>query len=132
MLLRRLSLAYVAGLMAALVASIALWAAGHYGLNAKLQVAIAPVLSLHWLYPRLVIGGLWGLQLMLPLTRRPIVLACAISVAPALFQLLWVYPFQTGQDWLGLELGLLTPVLISMYWLIWGATAVVWARLTGQ
>lgn len=132
MLLRRLSLAFMAGLVAALVASLALWAAGRYGLTASLHVAIAPALSPHWLYPRLVVGGLWGFLLMLPLLRRPLLRAVLISLPPLLFQLLWIYPFQTGQGWLGWELGPLAPVVIGCQWLIWGATAVVWARATGQ
>lgn len=131
-MLRQASLAFAAGVVGALVASLALWAAGEYGLNARLQVAIAPVLSTHWLYPRLMLGGLWGLQLLLPLSRQPVWRGVLIALAPALLQLLWIYPFQTQQGWFGLELGVLTPVLIGLQWLIWGWTAVLWARATGQ
>lgn len=131
-MLRRLSLSFAAGVAGALLASLALWAAAHFGLSARLHVAIAPVLSPHWLYPRLVLGGLWGLQLLLPLTRQPFWRGLLIALAPAALQLLWIYPFQTQQGWFGLELGLLTPVLMAAHWLIWGWTAVLWARATGQ
>lgn len=130
-MLRRLSLAYAAGLAAALVASIALWAAGHFGLLAKLHVAIAPALGLYWLYPRLIVGGLWGLQLLLPITHQPFLRGIVVSLAPTLLTLLWIFPFQTGQGWLGIELGLLTPLVIWATNLVWGWTAVIWSRTTG-
>lgn len=129
---RQISLAFMAGLLGALVASLALWLAGRYGLTTKLHVAIAPALNVHWLYPRLVIGGLWGLQLLLPIARNAFWRGVSIAVPPILLQLFWIYPMQTGQGWLGLELGTLTPVLIAALWLIWGWTAVLWARASGQ
>src|SRR3546814_5661222 len=100
-MLRRLSLAYAAGLAAALVASIALWAFGHFGVLAKLHVAIAPVLGLYWLYARLIVGGLWGLQLVLPIGGSVFVRGIVLSLAPTLVTLLWIFPFQSGQGWLG-------------------------------
>lgn len=129
-MLRRLSLAYMAGFVGALVASLALWAAGRYGLTAKLHVAIAPALGLYWLYPRLVVGGLWGTQLLLPVTRRPFVLGLLISLAPTLLMLLWIFPYRSGQGWLGLELGLLTPAVVWAANLVWAWTAVLWSRAT--
>jgi hypothetical protein len=129
--LRAWSLAFMAGLVGALVSAIALWAAGHFGVLAKLHVAIAPVLSVHWLYPRLIVGGLWGLQLLLPIGRSPLMRGLLISIAPSLFFLLWIFPFKTGQGWLGLELGLLTPAVIWACNLVWGWTAVLWSRATG-
>lgn len=129
--LRMISLAYMAGLVGALVAAIALWAAGHFGVLAKLHVALAPVLSLYWLYPRLIVGGAWGLLLLLPVSRSPLWRGVIISLPPTLLTLLWIYPFRTGQGWFGLELGLLTPLVIWASHLVWGWTAVLWSRATG-
>lgn len=130
-MLRRLSLAYAAGLAAALIASMALWAAGHFGVLAKLHVAIVPVLGLYWLYPRLIVGGLWGLQLILPIGGSVFVRGIVLSLAPTLVMLLWIFPFQAGQGWLGLQLGLLAPIVIWAVNLIWAWTAVLWSRTTG-
>ncbi|NKF23175.1 hypothetical protein G7Y82_12685 [Solimonas sp. C16B3] len=129
--MRSLSLAYAAGTVAALVSSVALWAAGHFGVTAKLHVGIAPVLTFNWLYPRLVIGGLWGLQLLVPLSRGPFVRGILLSLAPTLLLLLWIYPFHDGLGWGGLRLGLLTPLLVWAVYLVWGWTAVLWSRSTG-
>ncbi len=130
-MLRSASLAYAAGLVGALAAALALWAAGRYGLNAKLQVAIAPPLSLHWLYPRLIIGGLFGLQLLLPLSRQLIVRGMVLSIAPTLLILLWIFPFEGAQGWFGLKLGLLTPLVVWTSMLVGSGTAVLWSRATG-
>lgn len=130
-MLRRLSLSFSAGVAAALLASVCFWALGHFGVTARLQVALAPALSPHWLYPRLVIGGLWGLLLLLPLARNPLLRGLVIALPPAAVQLLWIFPFQSGQGWGGLELGLLTPAVILVVQLVWGWTAVLWARATG-
>lgn len=131
MRLRRLSLAFVAGLVGALASSLALWAAARFGLNARLHVAMAPVLSLNWLYPRLVIGGLWGCLLILPLARGPLLRGLLLSLPPAAVQLLWIFPMQAGLGWLGLELGLLTPAYVWASWLVWAWIAVLWTRITG-
>ncbi len=129
---RRLSLCFAAGAFGALINSTLLWVAGHYGLTAAVGVAIAPQLAPAWLYPRLVWGGLWGLQLALPLRHSPLQLGILLSLAPTAFQLLWVFPYRSGHGWLGLELGLLTPVLVWSFNLIWGWAAVAWLRGTGR
>lgn len=132
MSLRALSLAFAAGLAGALVSSLAMWAAGRYGVTAALGVGIAPALLPAWLYARLVWGGLWGLQLLLPLRRSPFVLGLVLSVAPTAFQLLWMFPYRSGYGWLGLELGVPTPVLVWLFNLIWAWSAVAWWRATGR
>ncbi|MFA5939425.1 MAG: hypothetical protein WC809_08735 [Sinimarinibacterium sp.] len=129
---RALSLAFAAGVIGALINSLAVWAAGRYGLTAALGVGIAPALIPAWLYPRLVWGGLWGLQLLLPLRGHPFVLGIVLSLAPTLFQLLCMFPYRSGYGWLGLELGVLTPVLVWVFNLIWAWTAIAWLRMTGR
>ncbi|MEQ1440264.1 hypothetical protein AAG565_12965 [Fontimonas sp. SYSU GA230001] len=129
---RSLSLAFAAGVFGALINSLAVWAAGRYGLTAALGVGIAPALIPAWLYPRLVWGGLWGLQLLLPLRGPAVMLGIVLSVAPTLFQLLWMFPFHSGYGWLGLELGLLTPVLVWMFNLVWAWSTLAWLHLTGR
>ena len=131
-MLRTLSLCFAAGVVGALVNSLAAWAAGRYGLTAALGVGLAPVLAPAWIYSRLVWGGLWALQLALPLRRSPVLLGLLISIAPTVFQLLWVYPYRLGYGWLGLELGLLTPVLVWAFNLVWAWSAVAWLRWTGR
>ena len=70
---------------------------------------------------------------MLPLVRghwwlRGIVL----SLAPSAFQLLYVFPRETGQGFFGLGLGALTLFLRSRPNAIWGLSAAWLLRMTGR
>lgn len=131
-LARRLSLAFSAGVVGALVASAVLWAAGRYGLSAALGVGIAPVWASGWLYPRLVLGGFWGLLFCVPLRLGTFWLGVVLSLAPTAFTLLWEYPYRAGYGWFGLELGLLTPLLVWTGSLVWAWSGLAWLRITGR
>ncbi len=58
-LARKISLVFAAGVLGALLNSLAVWAAGEFGITATAGVKIAPKLSAAWLYPRLVGWGIW-------------------------------------------------------------------------
>src|SRR5512134_3962921 len=101
--LDRASMSFAAGAFGALINSLAIWAAGAHHLTARLGVRIAPHLAADWLYPRIVWGGLWGFLFMLPLVRghwwlRGIIL----SLGPSAFQMLYVFPRETGEGYFGL------------------------------
>jgi hypothetical protein len=129
-----LAVCFVAGLGGALVNSVALWLAGRLGLMALAGVALAPDLTLGWLYPRLVWGGLWGLAYFLTIgsrrTRRHWVRkGLWVSLLPTLFQLLYVFPHQPGIGLFGYGLGHLTPVFVLFFNALWGFATGVFTRL---
>lgn len=126
-----LSLLFAAGAVGGLANSLLVWLCGETGLTGALGVAIAPELSAAWLYPRIVWGGLWGFLFALPLiAQAPVVRrGLWLSLAPAAFQLLWVFP-HTGHRALGLDLGALTPVLVLAFNAVWGVTTSWWLRGT--
>jgi hypothetical protein len=131
--LDRASMSFAAGAFGALINSLAVWAAGEYHLTARLDIAIAPALTPDWLYPRIVWGGLWGFLFMLPVVRgqwwmRGIIL----SLLPSAFQLLYVFPHETGRGWFGLSLGALTPAFVLAVNAIWGLSAAWLLRMTGR
>ena len=104
---------------------------GAYGLNAALGVKLAPTLTPAWLYPRLVWGGIWGVLFLLPILksswfRRGVVL----SLGPTLVQLLVIFPFKAKKGYLGLELGMLTPVLVLFFNAVWGWSAAIWLKMS--
>ena len=131
--LNRASMCFAAGAFGALVSSLALWAAGAYHLTARLHVHIAPALTADWLYPRIVWGGLWGFLFILPvLPGRWWLRGIVLSLAPAAFQLLYLYPREAGHGLLGLGLGTLTPVFVLAANALWGLAAAWLLHMTGR
>ena len=123
---REASLAFAAGAFGALVNSVAVWAAGEYGLTGRFGVRIAPDFTPAWLYPRLVWGGLWGFLFLLPMFpgswwKRGAVL----GLAPAAAQLLYFAP-QGKAGMLSMNLGTLAPAFIILFNVIWGMAAAFW------
>jgi hypothetical protein len=131
-LIRNLNIVFAAGCLGGLINSLVLYACGAFGVNAAFGVKLAPALTPLWLYPRLVWGGIWGFLFLLPVLqsswfRRGLVL----SLGPTLVQLLVVFPFKTSQGYLGLELGLATPLLVLFFNAVWGWSAAIWLKLGG-
>ena len=127
---RELSLTFAAGSLGGLVNSVALWIIGQMGLTAALGVKIAPAFSPPWLYPRVVWGGLWGLLFLLPFLRRGSLFWAGFlaSLAPTAVQLFYIFPQVARKGVAGLELGLLTPLVVVVVNAIWGWAAAAWLR----
>lgn len=129
-----MTVCFCAGMLAALCSSLVVWKAGQMGLPAMLDVRMAPKLTSDWIYSRMVWGGIWGLTYFLavgPLRSRRhwARKGLWISLLPTAFQLLVVYPYMTGQDWLGISLGQFTALFVFGYNLIWGFLTGVFCRL---
>jgi hypothetical protein len=124
-ILRGMSLSYAAGSFGALMNSLALWVFGALGITVALGAKLTPSLTVAFLYPRLVWGGLWGFLFLLPFFKGSwIKRGIVFGLAPALAQLLLVLPFKFGKGWLGLDLGPSTPLFVLLFCIIWGlATA---------
>jgi len=124
------SVCFTGGLFGGLVNSVFLWMAGAYGWTAAMDVAIAPKWTLGWLYPRLVWGGLWGLLFLPRLMSGSIFWrGLLLSVGPTLVQLLIVFPTQLDKGLWGLDLGMLTPVVVIVANAVWGMAAALWVLL---
>ncbi len=122
-----------AGAAGGLMNSVALWAFGTLGITAALGVSIAPHWSPHWLYPRIVWGGIWGVLLFLPvLNSRPFARAFVLSLGPTVVQCFVVFPFKAHKGIGGVELGLLTPLFVVFFNYVWGLTAVLLAQAGGR
>ena len=127
--MKELMVCFAAGGVGALANSLAVWAFGYYGISQSLGVAIAPVLTAHFLYPRIVWGGLWGLMFALPLGNRSFTQAAVLSLFPTAFQLFVVFPYFMGKGVAGLSLGTLTPVLVLFFNWIWALATLMTLRL---
>ncbi len=110
----RLSAAFTAGTVGAVVNSLAVQLAG------RLQPGAAPPFSAAWLYPRLVWGGLWGLLFLAPvLPGRPLLRGAIASLAPTLARLTVFAPPDAVPD---ARLILLT----ALFNAVWGIAGVLW------
>ncbi len=129
-----LTVCFCAGMLAALCSSLIAWQAGQMGLPAMIDVRMSPSLTPDWIYSRTVWGGLWGLTYFLTVGSQKSRRHWArkglwISILPTAFQLCYVYPYMTGHNWLGLDLGQLTPLLIFLSNLVWGFCTGLFCRL---
>ena len=128
------SVSFCAGLLAAIVSTAFAWICIHYGLTDFAGVNLRTSLSLSALYPKMIWGGLWGLCYSLTVvhirTRKHWVRkGMVISLLPTLYQLFVIYPYQTPYGSLGIELGLLTPLFIFLFNLVWGIFTGIFARM---
>ena len=122
--MKKILICFAAGCLGAVANSLCLWLAGDFGITRALGVSIAPHLSPGWLYPRIVWGGIWGLIFVLPvLASKPLVKGSFLSLFPTAVQLFVVFPFKANKGIAGLELGVLTPLLVVVLNWIWGVTA---------
>ena len=122
--MKKLLICFAAGCLGGLANSLAVWAFGANGITHQFGVAIAPTLTPAWLYPRIVWGGIWGLVFLLPfLNSKLITKGAIISIFPTLVQLLVVFPLKAHKGYLGLDLGMYTPVFVVVFNLVWGIVA---------
>lgn len=127
-MLRKLSAGFTGGVIGGLLSGLLFWELGRDGILAWSGIALHPALSLGWLYPRLVTGGLWGLLFVLPLLPgRPATRGLLWSLAPSAYVLLHRMP-AAGKGLFGLGYGALTPALILLLYAVWGITAAYWYR----
>ena len=130
---KKTSLVFSAGVLGALLNSLAVWAFGEFGISTAAGVKIAPQLSPAWLYPRLVWGGIWGLLFLLPMMQTRIWSRGFIfSLGPTLVQLFVIFPMKAHKGVMGIDLGLLTPIFVVFFNAVWGWTAAIWLRWTSR
>ena len=130
---RNLSLAFSAGCLGGLANSIVVWASGTLGVTAALGVKIAPALTLPWLYPRIVWGGIWGFLFVISIPglswwMRGLV----FSLGPSLVVMLILFPRNPLVGEFGLGLGTLTPAFVLVFNAVWGLVAAWWLKQVGQ
>ena len=129
-ILGALSAIFTAGAFGGLINALAVWASGHFGVSSALGVSIAPDLAPAMIYSKAFWGGLWGVLFLLPWWRGGIFKrGFFYSLGPTLVQLLVVFPFKAQKGFLGLDLGLLTPVMVLAFNAAWGWAAAIWLRL---
>jgi len=121
--MNKLLVVFAAGCFGALMNSLTVWLFGQYGISAMLDVAIAPALTPAWLYPRIVWGGIWGILFILPFLNDEeqwLIKGSLLSVFPTAVQLFYIFPEIAGKGMAGMDLGMLTPLLVLFFNWVWG------------
>lgn len=129
-----LAVCFCAAQLGALISSLTAWATGELGLALVAGVDMAPELSGPWLFPRLLIGGLWGTFYFLTVGGKRsrchwVRKGLWISLLPTAFELLWVYPHINNHGNFGLALGALTPAFILFFNFVWGTSTGIFTRI---
>jgi hypothetical protein len=131
--LKKISLCFSAGSLGGVVNALVVWIFGVLGIAQALGVAIAPELSRPFLYSKIVWGGIWGVIFLIPVAKKsPFIKGVVLSLAPTLAQLFFVFPVLLNKGIMGLDLGVLTPVLVIFYNAFWGITASYWLKATSD
>ena len=129
-IIHKLTGVFSSGCFGGLVNSLAVWFFGAIGITAAFNVKIAPSLTVAYLYPRILWGGIWGILFLLPYFRHSMILRGIVySLAPTLAQLFIVFPIKLNQGVMGLDLGVLTPLFVLFFNAVWGVTAAGWLNL---
>ena len=121
--MNKLLVVFAAGCFGALMNSLTVWLIGQYGISAMLDVSIAPTLTPAWLYPRIVWGGIWGILFILPFLNREnkwLLKGTLLSLFPTAVQLFYIFPEVAHKGMAGMDLGMLTPLLVLFFNWVWG------------
>jgi hypothetical protein len=128
--MKNLLVYFASGCLGGLANSLAVWLFGKYGITKMLGVSLSPGLNPEWLYPRIVWGGIWGLAFILPfMNSRLIGKGLVLSLLPTIFMLFVAFP-QSRAGMAGLGLGMLTPVFVVFFNMVWGFVAGLMIKVT--
>ncbi len=117
--------AIAAGAIAGLIQWVIILIAANTGLLDLLGLDLEFPLEKFVFYQRFSWGGLWGLLFLLPLMPKSAqwLRGLALGVIPALASLFFFLPFSNDKGFLGLDLGLMMPVVVLFFGLVWGVIA---------
>lgn len=123
--LRAVALCFAAGAAGGMAQCLVAWCSARYGISRELGAHVASALLPAVIYPRVVLGGLWGLLFLLPLARGALVKAVLLALVVSLVQLV-IHPLLAGR---ALQLLNGTALFIVLLNIIWGVVAASLLRL---
>jgi hypothetical protein len=124
----KLSLAFAGGVVGGVVQSLIIVALSEFAFFQLIGTDFKVLLNLPYLYQRATWGGLWGLLFVIPILtgwhhrQRGLVFAAG----PAAASFLYFLPILDHKGWFGLGVGLVWPVVVIVFALIWGFVAGAW------
>lgn len=127
--MRRWLESFGAGALGALAMCLVMWLFTHFGITQELGVALKGSLNPHWMYPKIVWGGLWGLLFALAFIKGGIFSrSLVIALIPTLIHLFVFYPYYENAGIAGMKLGFLTPFVTFFFYWVWSLVAAISLR----
>ena len=121
--LQKLLMVLLAGALGGFTSGILVWALGAAGITPALGFAMTPELTFGWMFRRIFASAIWGLIFLIPIYRHsPVLKGAVLGVLPWLSSILVVLPYRMGAGFLGMDLGMGTPVWTLIFGMIWGVT----------
>ena len=121
--IRILLLVLLAGAMGGFTSGILVWALGAVGITPALGFAMTPELTVAWMFRRMFASAIWGFIFLIPIYRSaPVKRGAVLGILPWLSSILLVLPYRMDAGFLGLDLGLGTPVWTLFFGAVWGIT----------
>ncbi len=82
---------------------------------------MVPDFSLGWISRRVLASVVWGLIFLIPVYRyAPLTKGAILGILPWLSSILWVLPRVKGAGFLGMDLGIGTPIWTLFFGVFWG------------
>ena len=129
-MMKKIVLCLVAGVLGGLANSIGVWGSGNLGISTALGFKMTPALTLPWLAPRLLQGGVWGLAFLLPFWKHSYFKKGAVlALLQAIVMLVVMFP-KMGMGMYGANLGATAPLFVLVFTMFWGMTAAVFLKIT--
>ena len=131
-MIKTLVLVLIAGALGGLSSGILVWLLGSLGVTPALGFNMAPEFSKGWITSRVVFSAVWGLIFLIPIyNSKPVLKGAVLGVLPWLSSILYVLPYVKGAGFLGLDLGMGTPIWTLFFGAFWGVTGTLFlARFT--
>lgn len=127
---KNLSVVFSSGCFGGLINMLTVWIFGAIGITGAFGVKIAPSLTVAYLYPKIVWGGIWSILFLLPFLQRSYFLRGLLySLGPTIIQLFIVFPLQAKKGLMGIDLGAITPVFVLFFNAVWGVCTALWLSL---
>lgn len=127
-ILSQLSLFFSAGAVGGLTNAFAVNMYMKMTSHSFLGIKINQGLATEMIYERIVLGGIWGVILIIPVPFKNFIMRGLLySLAPSLIQLLVILPVQK-QGLLGLAQGAVTPLQVLLFNAVWGIVTVFWFK----
>ena len=120
-MLKALIFVLIAGGFGGLTSGIVVWALGVLGVTPALGFNMVPEFTFGWISRRVMASVVWGLIFLIPIYRNsPYLKGAVLGVLPWLSSILFVLPQIKGAGFLGMGLGLGTPIWTLIFGAFWG------------